>query len=87
MEKRLSIAPVPPTLDGPRDAYDIEFEPSWDGRKVKWQYNMYGWQFNHSNFESIAECLAGADMLFTTDRKWFASSEASPATERENEGR
>lgn len=62
-QKQLLIAPVPPSVEGPTDAYDVAFGPDWEGKYVQIRGDVSGWQLGHSYFECIAEMFCGAEVL------------------------
>lgn len=63
INKRFTVTPVLPGPDGPKDAYDVEFGPDWEGKTVRIRGNVHGWQLGHSYFECIAEMFCGGEIL------------------------
>jgi len=59
---RLSITPVTPALDGPRDAYDICFESGY-GEFFSARGDVHGWQLGHYHFDRIAELFRNAERV------------------------
>lgn len=80
VEVRLGISPIPPSLDGPRDAYHISAGPNRAARTIDFELSLHGWQFGFSDVRFIARMFSGADALLRCQTTFeLGQSDPGPA--------